>query len=53
MSNILFSANASDIVLTMVDGKVLYKDGTFTTIDIEQVIENVKRIKEEKLAQLG
>lgn len=51
--NILFSANASDIVLNMVDGKILYKEGTFTTIDVNQVIENVKRIREEKLAELS
>lgn len=30
-----------DIVLTMADGRVLYKDGEFTTIDIEKVKSTV------------
>ena len=36
----------------MVDGKVLYKDGLFTTIDIERVLAEANRIKEEKLARI-
>ncbi len=47
------NANASDVVLTMVDGRVLYKDGAFTTIDIEKVIHNVYRIRDEKLKMLA
>lgn len=34
--NVIYSANAADIVLTMCDGKVLYKDGEYLTIDIEK-----------------
>ncbi len=33
----LFAANASNITLTMVDGKILYENGTFLTIDIEKL----------------
>ena len=36
-SNLVYSAAASDVVLTMVDGQVLYRDGHYTTIDIELV----------------
>lgn len=52
LSNLLFSARASDIVLTMVDGRVLYKDGEYTTIDIGRVISEANRIRVEKLARL-
>ncbi len=37
-TNIVYSASGSDVVLTMADGKVLYKDGDFLTIDIEKTI---------------
>jgi 5-methylthioadenosine/S-adenosylhomocysteine deaminase len=32
-----YSANSSDVRLTMVDGKILYENGEFTTLDIERV----------------
>lgn len=35
-ANLVFSASASDVVLTMADGEVLYRDGDFLTIDIEK-----------------
>ena len=35
--NLVYSASAADVVLTMADGDVLYKDGAFTRIDIEKV----------------
>lgn len=53
ISNLLYSANSRDILLNMVDGKVLYRDGAFTTIDIEKIKHNATRIAEEKLRQLG
>ena len=53
LSNLLFSAGAGDIVLTMVDGRVLYRDGEFTTIDISRVMAESKRIRDEKLARLA
>ncbi|HKM28289.1 MAG TPA: amidohydrolase [Anaerovoracaceae bacterium] len=47
VSNIVYSSSSSDIVLTMVDGKTLYKDGEFTTIDIEKAIfETDKQTKD-------
>lgn len=52
-TSLFTNANASDVVLTMVDGKVLFKDGEFTTIDLEKVIWNVYRIRDEKLALLA
>jgi len=52
-TNLFTNANASDVALTMVDGRVLYRDGDFATIDIEKVVWNVKRVRDEKLAQLN
>ena len=40
-NNVIYSANGSDVCLTMCDGKVLYKDGEYTTIDIEKAIAEV------------
>ena len=51
-ANLLYSAQASDVVLTMVDGKILYKNGEYLTIDIEKVKYNSNRICKEKLEQL-
>ena len=52
LSTLIYSAQASDICLTMVDGKIVYKDGVHTGIDLEKVIYNVRRIRDEKLAKL-
>lgn len=38
LHNIVYSANCGNVLLTMVDGKVLYKDGEFLTIDVERAI---------------
>lgn len=43
LSNLVYSAQASDVVLTMCDGKVLYRDGEYTTIDIERVYAGVEK----------
>lgn len=34
---VLYSAHATDVCLTMVDGRILYENGDFTTIDIEKL----------------
>ncbi len=34
--NIVYAAQGADVKLTMVDGKILYRDGEYTTIDIEK-----------------
>ncbi|MBQ1407778.1 MAG: amidohydrolase [Eubacterium sp.] len=38
INNIVYSASGSDIVLTMVDGRMLYKDGVYATIDIDKTV---------------
>ncbi len=47
LNNLVYSANKSDVVLTMVDGKVLYKNGKFTTIDVEKMGAEVSRLVRE------
>jgi 5-methylthioadenosine/S-adenosylhomocysteine deaminase len=34
---LVYSAQASDVVMTMVDGRILYKNGEYTTLDAEKV----------------
>lgn len=36
LNNLVYSVEGSDVCLTMVDGKVLYRDGEFCTIDVEK-----------------
>ena len=37
LANLLYAAGQHCVRLTAVDGKVLYRDGEFTTLDIERV----------------
>ena len=43
LSNLIFSAQGADVVLTMCDGRILYKNGIFTTLDIEKIYFGVKK----------
>lgn len=51
-NNLVYSASGSDVILTMVDGKVLYDNGEFTTIDLERTIFEAQKATERTLAQL-
>ena len=51
-NNLVYSASGSDIMLTMADGKVLYKEGEYMTIDIERTIFEAARATEKILKQL-
>ncbi len=51
-NNLVYSASGSDVVLTMCDGKVLYKDGIFLTIDVEKAIEQTEKSCARILAKL-
>lgn len=44
ISAAVYSARGSEVVLTMVQGKVLYESGEFKTIDIQRAIEDVERL---------
>ena len=51
-NSLVYSADAGNIRMTMVDGKILYKDGEYVTIDKEQTIEMVQKETEGILARL-
>ena len=42
-SNLVYSAQGSDVCMTMVHGKVLYQNGEFTTLDTKLVIERARK----------
>ena len=42
MALLVYSAQASDVCMTMVDGKILYEDGKFLTLDPETVMNNAR-----------
>lgn len=44
LHNIVYSAQASDVWMTMVDGRVLYHDGAYQTLDIEQILYEASRV---------
>ncbi len=52
INNVVFSAQGTDVCLTMVDGKVLYKDGEYTTIDLERAAFNANKSVEKILGKL-
>ena len=51
-NNLVYSASGSDVKMTMVDGKILYEDGNFLTIDIERTIYEAEKATKNILAQL-
>ncbi len=51
-TNLVYSASGSDVILTMADGKVLYRDGIWTTIDIEKTAAEVNAARKKILSEL-
>lgn len=51
-TNLVYSAQGSDVCLTMVDGRVLYQDGEYKTIDIEKVMYETQKATDAICAQL-
>ena len=51
-NNLVYSASGSDVLLTMADGKILYKDGEYQTIDLEKTIYEVNKATQKILASL-
>ena len=51
-NDLIFSADGKDVCLTMVDGRVLYKDGEYTTLDIEKTRFETIRAKQKILSCL-
>lgn len=52
INNLVYSASGSDVVLTMVDGKVLYENGEYKTLDIEKTMYEAEKAAESIIKQL-
>ena len=52
LNNLIYSASGNDVVLTMVDGRVLYRDGVYTTLDIERIQYECERIRRRVMGEL-
>jgi 5-methylthioadenosine/S-adenosylhomocysteine deaminase len=52
VNNLVYSAQGTDVVLTMVDGRVLYRDGAYLTLDIERAIADTQRVADAIVAEL-
>ncbi len=52
INNVVFSALGSDVCLSMVDGKVLYKNGEYTTLDLERIAFDANKSIERILKKL-
>ena len=53
LNNLVYSASGKDVRLTMVDGKVLYQDGEYTTIDLEKVMAETDNARKKILDSLN
>ena len=49
MDHLVYSAHGSDVVMNMARGKVIYKDGTFLTLDLDQILAEVRQYALPKL----
>ena len=41
LSNLVYSASGRDVRMTMVRGKILYMDGKFPTIDVNEIVKEL------------
>lgn len=53
LNNLVYSMNKSDIVLTMVDGDILYKNGEFKYIDVEKIGAECDKIVRDTVAEVN
>ena len=49
LSHLIYAVKAQDAAYTIIDGKILLDNGELTTIDLEEVVWNMSRIKERLL----
>lgn len=52
LNNLVYSADGGDVRLTMSDGKVVYRDGRYMTIDIERTIYETEEANRRLLSLL-
>jgi len=53
LNNLVYSATGGEVILTMVDGKVLYRDGAWPTIDMDLVLRQVESSRRRILRELA
>ena len=53
LNNLVYSAQGTDVVLTMVDGRVLYRDGEYPTLDIEKITYECEKARKRILAGIN
>lgn len=53
LNNLIYSASGNDVVLTMVDGKVLYRDGEYSTLDIEHIVYECQKAADRIAGELN
>ena len=49
LSDLIYSAQASDVAMTMVDGRILYENGEFLTLDRDRILFEARRAAERLL----
>jgi 5-methylthioadenosine/S-adenosylhomocysteine deaminase len=52
VNNLVYSGSGKDVLMTIVDGKVLYDNGNYRTIDIERTIFEVEKATHKILERL-
>ncbi len=52
LTNVIYSQSGEDVVLTMVDGNVVYRDGEWTGIDVEKAIAETQMYRDRIVAAL-
>jgi len=53
LANVVYAASGSEVVLTMVNGRVVYRDGTWPTIDVERAQCETQAHTDRIISQLG
>jgi len=53
LNNLVYAADGNDVVMTMVDGKVLYRDGSYPTLDIERIYYECEKSRQRILGKLA
>ena len=52
LNNLIYSSVGSDVYMTMVNGRILYEDGDFKTLDIEKLSAKAEESKNRILSEL-
>lgn len=53
LHNLVYAMTESNIVMTMVDGNILYQNGEYKTLDIEKILYNARKQTEDILNKLS